>query len=344
MTIDFSAKGDRTTGAVPVSTFTAARRRCGPFRLLAFAPLFLLGFVGCKDAPVAEPRLKDAATITTRATDGSTTVRQISAAVVELNGFVSVDVIDPSLGSGSVRLAVEAPMSSGAFTSPASVGSRIFPDTQGTTYRSKVVVGGIPREIAMLSATTLDTLAVLSNNSYWDGAKVRTSLYGVRLPSGQSISISVSRPFATGGSRTSGGNVFAGATMQRTKAFASECATRVFNILAPPLLYAQAMSPCQIAQADLALAQAGSDAAWWIGGSAIIGGTVAVVAGTASIVTSGGLATPAVLGGLWTGGMGVVGGIVAINLADRNLELRRRVRNQECGAGAKPRVTSAVPE
>jgi hypothetical protein len=272
------------------------------------------------------------------------TVRQISATVVELNGFVSVDVIDPSLGTGSVRLAVEAPMSSGAFTSQTSVGSRVFPDTLGTSFRAKVVVGGIPREIAMLSATTLDTLAVLSNNSFWDGAKVRTSLYAVRLPSGQSISISVSRPLASGWARTSGSGVFAGATLQRTKSFASECVARVFDIFAPPLLHAQTMSPCQIAQADLAIAQSTADAAWWIGGATILGGTVAVVTGTAAVVATGGVAAPGVISGIWTGGMGVVGGIVAIGLADRNLELRRRVRNQECGAGAKPRVTNAVPE
>ena len=301
----------------------------------------------CAAEPVTAPSATHVATITTTDASGRETRRLVSATLVQAGGVVAVDVTDPALGTAPTRVIVEMPMTASGLASSADVGTRAWNDTLNTTIRIKRVVSGIPRELAFLNVTTGDTMAVLSSNAVFNGSTVTATQFGVRLATGQSMTLNVLRPYAHAQVRGRDTSAFgAHLTLASMRKAAVRCANAAFSLIAPPVLEAQAPPPETCAQAQAAATEAWDlrDNAVWIGGPIAIGGIALVASGVGVISATGGTGAlaPGLLAGMYSGATSAVGGIVAIYVTNRNYNVKRVFRDLLCnGSPGIKRFTRA---
>jgi len=218
-------------------------------------------------------------------------------------------------------------------------------DTLGGTVRIKSMVAGVPREMAVLQASTLDTLAVISTNGSFDGSMYRASTFSVRLVDGSSTTINVTRQLAVLDRKHRAAEHFVlGRRRGAAVAFATTCATRIFNLLAPPMAGAQITTACADATTDYNLSREVRDNVVFVGGLTAIGAAAVLIPATIFVVTSGGTGIAATGNAMWGAGVALVGAVSGIYLANKAVTNQAARVSRDClGGGGRPRLTCAIP-
>jgi hypothetical protein len=255
------------------------------------------GLAACDRAPVEVAKVGTEVTVTRIDARGIRSTSTVAALVVEQDGLAYVDAPMPTSGQ-MVRFQIEEPALPFTTTAGRTVGSKVRTDSLNISTRIKALSNGYPSEFAMLNATTLDTIAVYRSNPAFSSGIVHTNYFHVRLPDGQSVSMSVLRPYASRVKVPKSSETFGSALAS----LAAECATRTFNLLAPPMAVAQATTPLCTAE-KRALATAAKTQA----------GTFALAgpAATASLWAIGsGVAASAIVPG--SGALSIFGGVVGL--------------------------------
>ncbi len=256
--------------------------------------------------------------------------------VVESNGFVYVDAVIPTVAPASIRFQIEQPVIVYNQTAARGVGSRLIADTAGLSFRVKSFINAVPSEIAVLNASSSDTIAVFRTTPVMANGVVHTNYFSTRLPTGESVSISVNRPLAVG--PTDNQSAFSKNASLTMSTVATSCARRVFSLLAPPLLAAQATTQCANERRAVSTAAAVQAGTFAIGAGLIVGGIIQVVGGVAAsavIPLSGSGAT-------FNGVMQIGGTLFGMGVATWAYNDAVAALNA-CGSGPKPRLTRAVP-
>ncbi len=338
-------------GALPhvAATDAPCRERWGGGRSCRIAHMALVLAVGglltgCTDASVQPRQRDDQGEVVFRSPNGTTSRRLVSATLVQQGGAVAVDLHDATLGPNTIRVLIETPLTSSGLATSVDLGTRPMNDTLDGTVRIKSVVAGIPREMAVLRASTLDTLAVLSTNGSFDGSKYRASTFAVRLLDGSSTTINVTRQLAALDRRRHDAPHYGvAAKANATVAFAAACATRVFNLLAPPLAGAQSTA-CADATSDYNLSREVRDNVAFVGGMTALGSAAILIPGTIFIISSGGYGAAVAGNTMWGAGVALVGAVSAVYLANKDLDNKAARKSRDCGSGGpRPRPYSTTP-
>jgi hypothetical protein len=291
-----------------------------------FVVLAVAGIVSaCADTSSTAPSSAMDVSVTVLTRSGGISTSSVTASVVESEGVVYVDAVVPQLSADAIRFQIEEPIVPFVVSPTRSVGAKLREDTGGVSIRIKATVNTYPSELAFLGSTSGDTLAVFRTIPIVSGSVVKTNFHSVRLADGTSISISVDRPFATI-SKHPTREAFASVTPAGT--FALKCATRVFSLLAPPMLSAQSQ-PCPTERRALRTAAATQAATFALAGPASVASLGSIIQGAAmSAIIPG--------SGAWNIFGGVVGlGATALGMVTTSWGYSDAVANlRDCEVGA----------
>jgi hypothetical protein len=250
--------------------------------------------------------------------------------------MVYVETNVPSLSPAPIKFQLEQPTASFLETAAREAGTRAVRDTLDVSIRIKAKVSGIPREFAILRASTSDTIAVISTNSWTDNGTLRTSVFSVRAADGSAVTVSVARPYASGTQREILPSLQP--VTQRLVTFAARCAERSFSLFAPTKLQAQApLSECDYAKRKVARADLTMDAVALVAIPTLVHGIFVLGTGSLSATVVGPAAAPLIFQGAGE----ILGGLTGIVTSGWAAEDAREDMKKACGGGLRPRLYSA---